>query len=53
MTVSKPSPHDAALLHVTGAAQYTDDIATPENTLHLVFGLSEVAHGALTSINLQ
>ncbi len=38
MSVNTASPHDAAILHVTGSAQYTDDIPTPENTLHLAFG---------------
>jgi xanthine dehydrogenase large subunit len=53
MTVHKPTPHDAAKLHVTGAARYTDDIPTPANCLHLAFGLSDVAHGNITSMNLN
>lgn len=53
MTVHKPTPHDAAKLHVTGAARYTDDIPTPANCLHLAFGLSNVAHGNITSMNLK
>jgi xanthine dehydrogenase molybdopterin-binding subunit B len=47
------TPHDAARLHVTGAARYIDDIPTPANTLHLAFGLSTVAHGKIVSINLD
>ena len=47
-----PHPHDAALLHVTGAARYTDDIATPEGTLHLAFGLSEIACGEIAAMDL-
>ena len=50
MSVNTANPHDAAILHVTGSAQYTDDIPTPENTLHLAFGLSEVANGKITSM---
>ena len=52
MTVTKPLPHDAAALHVTGAARYIDDIPTPTGTLHLAFGLSTVAHGRIASMNL-
>lgn len=53
MSVHKPTPHDAAKLQVTGAARYTDDIPTPANCLHLAFGLSDVAHGNITSMNLK
>lgn len=52
MNIMKPLPHDAAALHVSGSAQYTDDIPTPENTLHLVFGLSEIAHGKIVKADL-
>jgi xanthine dehydrogenase large subunit len=53
MTVAKPLPHDAAPLHVTGQARYVDDIPLPVNALHLAFGLSEVAHGRIVSLNLD
>ena len=53
MSVAKPLPHDAAKLHVTGAARYVDDIPTPQGTLHLVFGLSDVAHGTIKSVELS
>ena len=43
--VSKPLPHDAAQLHVTGAARYVDDIPTPRDCLHLAFGLSHDCKG--------
>ena len=29
----EPLPHESAKLHVTGEALYTDDIATPADTL--------------------
>ena len=29
MSVTTPLPHDAAQMHVTGRAQYVDDIPTP------------------------
>lgn len=53
MTVSAPLPHDAAALHVTGQARYVDDIPTPKGTLHLAFGLADVAHGAIEAIDLK
>ncbi len=53
MSVAKPLPHDAAPLHVTGAARYVDDIPVPANCLHLAFGLSSVAHGTLKSVDLD
>jgi xanthine dehydrogenase large subunit len=53
MSVAKPLPHDAARLHVTGAARYVDDIPTPRGTLHLAFGLSRVAAGQITAIDLE
>lgn len=52
MSVAKPLPHDAARLHVTGAARYVDDIPTPAGTLHLAFGLSEIAKGKIRTIDL-
>ena len=53
MSVGRPLPHDAALLHVTGAARYVDDIPVPAGCLHLAFGLSEVARGRLTGLDLD
>jgi len=52
MSVGSPLPHDSAVVHVTGAARYIDDIPTPANALHLAFGLSAVARGAITAMDL-
>ncbi len=52
MSAGKPLPHDAAPLHVTGAARYIDDIPLPAGTLHLAFGLSTCANGVITAIDL-
>ena len=52
MSQGKPLPHDAAPLHVTGQARYVDDIPLPGNALHLAFGLSTVAHGDITGLDL-
>lgn len=53
MSVAQPLPHDAARLHVTGAARYVDDIPTPRGTLHLAFGTSPAAAGTLTALDLD
>jgi xanthine dehydrogenase large subunit len=53
VTVQKPLAHDAAPLHVTGAARYIDDIPVPQGCLHLAFGLSKVANGRLTHLDLS
>ena len=53
MSVAKPLPHDAAALHVTGAARYVDDIPAPVGTLHLAFGLSGVARGRMEGMDLS
>ncbi len=52
MTMGKALPHDSAALHVTGAARYVDDIPAPAGALHLAFGLSQVAHGRIVSLDL-
>jgi xanthine dehydrogenase large subunit len=53
MSAHKPLPHDAARLHVTGAARYVDDIPTPADCLHLAFGISSVAAGTVTAMDLD
>jgi xanthine dehydrogenase large subunit len=52
MSVAKSLSHDAAALHVTGAARYIDDIPTPASTLHLAFGTSEIARGTYDTLDL-
>ena len=53
MSVGRALSHDAAHLHVTGAARYVDDLPTPANCLHLAFGLSDVAHGMIATMDLE
>lgn len=53
MSVNKPLPHDSAPLHVTGQARYVDDILLPEGALHLAFGMADVAHGKIVSLDLS
>jgi xanthine dehydrogenase large subunit len=51
-SVGQPLPHDSAHLHVTGRAQYTDDIPLPANALHAAFGTSAIAHGRIRTLDL-
>jgi xanthine dehydrogenase large subunit len=44
--------HDSAHLHVTGRAYYADDIPLPANALHAAFGMSSIAHGKVTRLDL-
>ena len=53
MSVSKPLTHDTAPLHVNGAARYVDDIPLPANAVHLAFGLSPIARGEFTALDLS
>jgi xanthine dehydrogenase large subunit len=52
MSMGKALPHDAAPLHVTGQARYVDDLSLA-GALHLAFGLSTVAHGEITGMDLS
>ena len=51
-TVHKALPHESAALHVTGMARYVDDIQTPSNTVVVIPGLSPVAAGEITRLDL-
>ncbi|RQP04973.1 MAG: xanthine dehydrogenase molybdopterin binding subunit [Paracoccus sp. BP8] len=48
-----PIIHDSAVKHVTGQADYTDDLLEPVGTLHAYLGLSTVAHGRIVSMDLD
>ncbi|WP_041527220.1 xanthine dehydrogenase molybdopterin binding subunit [Paracoccus aminophilus] len=45
--------HDSAEKHVTGRAEYTDDLLEPTGTLHAALGLSKIAHGKILSMDLS
>ncbi|EAQ23416.1 xanthine dehydrogenase molybdopterin binding subunit [Roseovarius sp. 217] len=45
--------HDSATKHVTGKADFTDDIALPDGALHAYLGVSDVAHARLIGIDLS
>ncbi|RDW13843.1 xanthine dehydrogenase molybdopterin binding subunit [Paracoccus thiocyanatus] len=48
-----PITHDSAEKHVTGRADYADDLLEPIGTLHAYLGLSTVAHGRITGMDLD
>ena len=50
--VHSPERHDSAHKHVTGAADYIDDMVEPVGTLHAYLGPSEAAHAEIVSIDL-
>ena len=45
--------HDSAIKHVTGRAEYCDDIAEPVGTLHAYLGVSDVAHANIKGMDLS
>ena len=50
--VDEIRPHDSAYKHVSGYAEYTDDINEPKNTIHGAIGLSKKAHAIIKKIDL-
>ena len=51
--ISASIPHDSAVLHVTGQARYVDDLPMPKDTLVIVPGLSTIASGKITNLDLD
>ncbi|MEM8571375.1 MAG: xanthine dehydrogenase molybdopterin binding subunit [Pseudomonadota bacterium] len=45
--------HDSAIKHVTGRAEYCDDIPEPAGTLHAYLGLSTRAHALIRRLDLS
>ena len=50
--IEKIRPHDSAYKHVSGYAEYTDDINEPKNTIYGAIGLSQKAHAIIKKIDL-
>ncbi|WP_313136091.1 xanthine dehydrogenase molybdopterin binding subunit [Paracoccus jeotgali] len=44
-------PHDSAIKHVTGRADYTDDLPEPQGLIHAYLGLSQCARGKITGMD--
>ncbi len=51
--VRQPYAHDSAVKHVTGTAQYIDDMLEPIGTLHVAVGYAPIAAGRVTSVDLE
>ena len=51
--INETRPHDSAFKHVSGFAEYTDDIKEPENTLYGAIGWSKKAHAIIKKIDLN
>jgi len=51
--INEARSHDSAFKHVSGSAEYTDDIKEPENTLYGAIGWSKKAHAIIKKIDLN
>jgi len=51
--INEKRPHDSASKHVSGYADYTDDINEPNGTLHGAIGWSKKAHALIKKIDLS
>ncbi len=51
--ISEIRPHDSAYKHVSGTAEYTDDIKEPHDTLFGAIGWSKKAHAKIKKIDLN
>ncbi len=51
--VRRPVAHESAHLHVSGEAAYADDLPQPDGMLFVAPGLSPIAHGRITRMNLE
>ena len=50
---SNEMPHESAEKHVSGLAEYTDDIIEPNGTLHAAIGWSKIAKGRIIKLDLR
>ncbi len=51
--VGTPLPHESAHLHVSGGADYADDLPEPAGTLHAAVGTSARPHARIRSLDLE
>ena len=51
--INENRPHESAIKHVSGRANYTDDIAEPPGTLYGAIGWSKKAHAIIKKIDLH
>ena len=51
--ISEKVPHESAIKHVSGTANYTDDIPEPPGTLYGAIGWSKKARAIIKKLNLD
>ena len=51
--IEQARPHESGSKHVSGYANYIDDIAEPEGTLYGAIGYSKRAHAIITKLDLK
>ncbi len=51
--INEERPHESSIKHVSGQANYTDDIPEPPGTLYGAIGWSKRAHAIIKKINLK
>ncbi len=51
--IEQVRPHESGSKHVSGYANYIDDIVEPKGTLHGAIGYSKKAHALISKINLD
>ena len=49
--IVKKRPHESAAKHVSGYANYIDDIVEPEGTLYGAIGYSKKAHAIIKKLD--
>ena len=51
--IEQVRPHESGSKHVSGYANYIDDIVEPQGTLHGAIGYSKKAHAIITNFCLK
>ncbi len=51
--IQEKRPHESGAKHVSGRANYTDDISEPEGTLYGAIGWAKKSHAIIKKIDLQ
>ena len=51
--IEEKRPHESAVKHVSGQAQYVDDIIEPDGILYAAIGWSKKAHAIIQKIDLR
>ena len=51
--IEQVKPHESGSKHVSGYANYIDDIVEPQGTLHGAIGYSKKAHALISKLNLN